>query len=104
MSQENDILPDLHDAILISIELQWEKNTAVLCFEPVESEDTAGSRILLKSSGVRLFSYQHRQPWGKSIYVNEARLRVDPATGMSRFQLEMQSGDLIELEAEVVEF
>lgn len=104
MTQEKSTIPDLHDAILLSIELKWEENIAALYFEPVQSQNTGNNRVVVTSSGISLFSYQHRQPWGRSVYVNMLEITDSPTSEMKRFQLQMQSGDLIEFEAESILF
>jgi hypothetical protein len=104
MTKESRNIPDLHDAILLSVDLKWEENTAVLRFEPVQLDTVREERVVIRSSGVYIFSYQHRQPWGRSKHVNRVELRESPHSGFRQFQLEMQSGDLIEFEAETITF
>jgi hypothetical protein len=91
-SQEFSSLP-LHDALLKSVEIDWEKKTCrieVAAF--VEANAWATPHQLL-FSGVTSLSVPHEEPWGPSSSVNAT------SQDNNRFQIEMQSGDIIEVAA-----
>jgi hypothetical protein len=91
-------LSDLHDAMLESLDLDWNSallqlslRTGILGFE----------EILIQASGTTDLSCPRQMPWGPSNSVNSASLETLP-TGI-KLTIEMQSGDLIEVSCESVE-
>jgi len=93
-------LNDLHDASLRSVAVDVDASTAVLVFEPVSGVDKP-EQVRLIAHGWRTLSLPKREPWGHSAvwYVNEARGPWTLASGLKRVEIEMQSGDILEIEA-----
>ena len=84
---------DLHDATLEDVVLEWEAKTATLRFV------TAAGRASLVARGLRSFVMALEEPWGPSVSVNSVSGPVAASEGVSRWVIEMQSGDLVELRA-----
>jgi hypothetical protein len=88
----------LHDATLVRLEFRWEDGcttvylrTGVPSFTEAQIVATGGWRI----------ECPRLHPWGPSISVNEIRGPMNlPDEQGSRLEIEMQSGDVIVLEAE----
>lgn len=83
----------LHDALLRSVDVDWQEKRCtfqVLAFAKPRSDGTAH---VLVFEGVTFLSMTRNEPWGPSSHVNCVS-SVGP-----RFRLEMQSGDIIELTA-----
>jgi hypothetical protein len=86
-------LPNLHDAVLERIELNWEAGEITIDLTRVP-----GGPLRLTGSGVLAFSVSRRQEWGPSIYINDAylgRIGEDQIV----LELEIQSGDTLSLTA-----
>jgi len=85
---------DLHDATLVSIEVDWATKTTIATFR------MHPSRIVhLVASDARCVLVPHDEPWGPSASVNEVR-QIGKATGGGEIEIEMQSGDVIRINAE----
>ena len=95
MSTPSDI-PNLHDAVLESIEVRWDAGEADISLTRVP-----GGPLLLKARGLRRFVLSHEQEWGPSIYVNHATVASDER-GRAVMEIEMQSGDTISVIADHV--
>lgn len=87
-----DALP-LHDAVLRSIEVDWEKKRCVLRLSAFVTPNREAAPHALAFEGVTLLTVPHDEPWGQSSFVNSA------CTVADGFRIEMQSGDVIELRA-----
>jgi hypothetical protein len=89
-------LPNLHDSILIDVNLEWKTAIARLTFEL--SYDTSKPEpppVVIQASGVTDMKCPRLLPWGPSIYVNAGTLsEIDNGQLIS---IEMQSGDLIQI-------
>ena len=85
---------DLHDAALENIAVSWGDTTATLRFLTQEGP------VCLVARGLRSLSVAMEEPWGPSVSVNELRGPEEAAGDVSRWVIEMQSGDLVELVAE----
>ena len=83
---------DLHDATLIALRVRWEDGT---CFADVQ-HGTLGSCVLTFSAGSHL-ALPRTQSWGRSVSINSFAM---PSNG--QYEIEMQSGDLIRIEAAAV--
>lgn len=92
-----DALP-LHDAVLRSVEVDWEKKRCVLHVSAFMASHRTSTAHALSFEGVRLLSIPHNEPWGPSSCVNS----VSASDG--DFRIEMQSGDVIELSAATFTF
>jgi hypothetical protein len=97
-------LDDLHDAILESVTIQSRAATVALTFLPIAYAG-APAAIRLVAHKWRLFSCPKRDPWGVSSEwrVNESRGPFQIEEGLTRIELEMQSGDTIEVQAQRIE-
>jgi hypothetical protein len=83
-----DTLP-LHDAILATIYVSWESARCDLRFRPVGLQ----SHVLV-FEGFTNIELPRRESWGPSASVNTVR---QAESGL--FELELQSGDTIRIEA-----
>jgi hypothetical protein len=90
--------PNLHDATLVSIEVDWASGQARCLFE-VWIDGPATLAILVE--GLRLARIPRDHPWGRSVSVN--RTSLSERDGLVELGIEMQSGDEILLRAETVE-
>ncbi len=82
----------LHDATLERLSLDWASGRAEVLLR------TATGNVILRASGVTNLVCPRLHPWGPSSSVNEARgLRA--GEGDSVLEIEMQSGDVIVIEA-----
>ncbi len=90
----------LHDATLLRLECHWEDgHTTVL----LRTGDTLSSETRIVATRARRIECPRLQPWGPSVSVNEVRGPVPlPHQQGSRLEIEMQSGDVIVLEAEEI--
>jgi hypothetical protein len=80
----------LHDTILQTVAVHWPSATCRVLFEPVG----VGQVQELAFAGVTELALPRQQPWGPSSLVNKV---LEPEPGC--FQLEMQSGDVIQVRA-----
>lgn len=78
-----------HDAKLDSIEINWQTRELCMLLSPVSQPPQA---LLFKN--VRRLLLPHEDPWGPSVLVNAVR-EVDGG-----LEIEMQSGDTIEIKAD----
>ncbi len=91
----NPNLPNLHDAILESIEVDWPDGTATLRFRPVDP----ASPVVLLFAGLAEIHVPHDEPWGPSISVNTIEYVDSGDPDDLGLRVEMQSGDCITLRA-----
>lgn len=82
-----DSLP-LHDAILREVCFAWEAGCCTLNVVTVEGEQQ------LVFTDVTGLNIPKEQPWGPSVSINAAR-----ECGLNRFEIELQSGDVLRLKA-----
>ncbi|MFT3706053.1 MAG: hypothetical protein QM817_00160 [Archangium sp.] len=87
---------ELHDATLESMELRWRSGEAVL---RIRTGDPAHPQCVVVASAVRRFVCDRQLPWGFSVSINEVRGPVAAGESASVLEVEMQSGDLIRIEA-----
>lgn len=80
---------DLHDATLIAVRFNWEDGTCVAHL----AHGTLGSCVLTFSA-VSHLTLPRKQSWGPSISINSLSV-----PGSGQYEIEMQSGDLIKIEA-----
>jgi hypothetical protein len=93
-------LPNLHDAILEGIEINWESATASLHLGLVGDPSP---KVVLLFTGVREVHVPRDQPWGPSVSVNTVERIDDGETNGVAMRLEMQSGDAIRIRAASLE-
>lgn len=88
----------MHDWTLTSLGLEWKSGVATLKFLNTES-----NTALLVAKGVVVFNVPRGQEWGRSVSVNELLGPIVLENGCQKLQIEMQSGDVIEIVAESFE-
>lgn len=89
----------LHDSVLLRTELLWSEG---ICRLHLQSFVVPGERAtphVLEFNGVTRLIVSRAEPWGPSEFVNAAR-----GSGKDGFEIEMQSGDLIEIIGSGFEF
>jgi hypothetical protein len=86
----------LHDATLESIELRWSSGEAVL---RIRTGDPTHPQRVVVASAVRRLACDRQMPWGFSVSINEVRGPAAAGDDASVLEIEMQSGDLIRIEA-----
>lgn len=88
-------LPELHDAVLASMTIRWEDGCTDLVVRPVSS---APQDVTLHLTGVTRIMCPRLAPWGFSRHINrvDGPIKLDEAT--QQLQIEMQSGDTIEID------
>jgi len=86
----------LHDATLESMELRWSSGEVVL---RIRTGAPTHPRREVVASAVRRLSCDRQMPWGFSVSINEVRGPVAAGDDASVLEIEMQSGDLIRIEA-----
>ncbi|WP_431256915.1 hypothetical protein ACQ86G_19755 [Roseateles chitinivorans] len=79
----------LHDATLLSIEVDYGTGRCELLMHPV-GED----RQILVFDGISALCLPRQAPWGRSSAINALR-QPDPQA----FEIELQSGDVLRIEA-----
>jgi hypothetical protein len=90
---------DLHDAVLEEISVTWEE-LARVTFKMLPNEAYIKPRqiILLEGEGLRSLVCPQKNPWGPSDLVNS--ISEEGGGDYKRLDIEMQSGDVIRVEAE----
>jgi hypothetical protein len=91
-------LPNLHDAQLFSMEVNWTEK--ILRFRLKHGWPSVRSELVL--SGLRKLSMTTLDEWGPSVYV--LGIKTAPHGADLHFLIEMQSGDVIEAVAVSFEF
>lgn len=84
----------LHDAMLSSIHVSYEAERCDLVLRVV-----GGGLYDLVFEGFRSLDFPRREPWGRSCSVNAVR-----QIAAQSYELELQSGDLLRVEAELWAF
>ena len=84
-------LPNLHDAILGIVQVDWQAATASFRFLPVEP----AAEVILVASGLRDLHIPRIEPWGPSVSVNVAEYVETDRLDEVGLRVEMQSGDEI---------
>jgi hypothetical protein len=93
--------PNMHDAILESIEIEWESGTTSLRLGLVGSPPP---KLVLVFSDVREIHVPREQPWGPSVSVNTVEHTEDDGdSNCVTMRLKMQSGDEIKIRAASLE-
>lgn len=100
MQPDPSELARLHDAILRAVRLDWGTGRADL---ELIAALTAGqsSLVRVQATEVTLLRCPRQAPWGWSASVNEARI-ISTNDGRMRLEVEVQSGDVIEIEAKAL--
>ncbi|HEY1503303.1 MAG TPA: hypothetical protein VGF92_03330 [Stellaceae bacterium] len=90
---------NMHDWTLLSILFEWKAGRVVLSF----STHKAGVVELIAERVFELHVPQAND-WGPSTHVNNVKGPLQGAAGRARLEIEMQSGDIIIIEATTFEF
>jgi hypothetical protein len=85
---------DLHDATLVAVHVSWADGT---CIADIQ-HGTLG-HCVLTFSAVSHLTLPRKQNWGRSVSINSFSV---PSSG--QYQIQMQSGDLVRIEAEDMNF
>lgn len=103
MTEQNKMAwTDLHDALLGAISISWEAGEIEISLTANKVYVKRGGKIIIRAKGFSLFVCPHNYPWGRSAFVNAIREHVITEPDRKRLEIEMQSGDVIELEADEV--
>ena len=90
-------LPNLHDAVLQRVVVDWPPGTAA-----VECATAADERTVLVIRGLRQVRVDQREPWGASDSINTVYVD-EPGGSEVALYIEVQSGDDILIVGEAVE-
>jgi hypothetical protein len=83
----------LHDATLLTVTYEWAESGVV-----IKLRSGHDGIVSVMGAGVTLLELPHRNPWGRSVSVNEVRGPSPLADGRERLEIEMQSGDTLLIE------
>ncbi|WP_437753688.1 hypothetical protein [Sorangium sp. So ce1389] len=86
----------LHDATLETIELRWESGEVRL---RIRTGDPEQPQLVVVASSVHRMECARQLPWGFSVSINEVRGPSPIDGGGACVEVEMQSGDVIRIEA-----
>lgn len=89
---------NLHDAVLSELRSDWRERTCDIFVAVFLDPGKPDISCVIRAHGVRSVLVPHHAPWGDSVFINAQRWTPD-----RRCLIEMQSGDVIELDAEHVE-
>jgi hypothetical protein len=79
----------LHDATLVAVHVVWADGTCIMTVRHSQLSD-----CILAFTGVSSLTLPRTQAWGPSQSINSASER-----NTGQFEIEMQSGDLIKIDA-----
>ena len=85
--------PNMHDWTLLAADYDWPSARATMRFR------TAGGTTTLVASEVADLHIPQRRSWGPSVSVNSADLIAGTGERDHTLRIEMQSGDVITVEA-----
>lgn len=88
--------PDLHDATLETLELRWASGELVL---RIRTGDPSHPRREIVATSLSHLDCSRQMPWGPSQSINDARGPTPSGPDVSVLELEMQTGDVIRIEA-----
>jgi len=89
----------LHDATLVAVTTEWASGETLV---RVRLSEEAARGAEVRVTGTTLLRCPREQPWGHSVSINEARL-LSLQGGRKRLEIEVQSGDVIEIEGSALE-
>jgi hypothetical protein len=89
----------MHDARLVALASTWDQRASDVSIRFVL---VGGSHAELRVGQLRSLWLQRNEPWGPSVFVND--VRVFDSDASVRVAIEMQSGDLLELEGSSIEW
>ncbi len=88
----------MHDWTLNSILVNWEKGIATISVKNMSSSDLA---IIV--TGLRVLKLPRLEEWGPSVSINEVSGPNLSVEGNEFLKIEMQSGDIIEIEGSKID-
>ncbi|APE02189.1 hypothetical protein BM526_10230 [Alteromonas mediterranea] len=83
----------LHDGLVKTISINWPGKSAEIFLDCFLMPKQSAQPCLLTFSGISLINVPMVAPWGESNSINVARIQNNI------FQIELQSGDTLQLEA-----
>ena len=84
----------LHDAVLRTVQVDWAARSCVLTLDTSEADNCQ-----LIFNGITELAIPRHEPWGPSVSINSLACR-----GPTRFTIEMQSGDVLGIDAAIWQF
>ena len=87
----------MHDWTLVSILVDWIKGIVTITFKNYES-----NQVKLTADGLINLHIPKHEEWGESVSINEFIGPILLSDGNYHLELEIQSGDRIELEAKSI--
>jgi hypothetical protein len=89
-------LPNLHDSIFIDVKMDWETAIVQMRFQlPQETGEPDLPFVVIEAVEVTDLKCPRQLPWGPSIFVNSASLKMLPIGKL--LTIEIQSGDVLEV-------
>ncbi len=88
----------LHDAILKTINVDWENRSLVITLHAFTVKGSDALPHVLKFENASSIEVPHDSPWGASVFINRVLLMGNSC------EIEMQSGDVIKITAENYSF
>jgi len=84
----------MHDWTLVSIQFEWKEGRVALSLRNTKSET-----VSVIADGVADLMIPRRNEWGSSVSVNCVSGPIDHPGGLQKLDIEMQSGDVIQIVA-----
>ena len=81
----------MHDWSLLSVAVGWKTGEIEIGLS------APGGPTSIRAEGLQDLRIPRAYPWGPSISINEVRGPTAQPDGLARVEIEMQSGDLIEI-------
>lgn len=89
----------LHDAVLREVVVDWAARKCCMRVYAFVKQDESAVPCTLIWGGVKHVDIPIRMPWGPSVHINSQRL-----TASELYSIEVQSGDMIVIEASSATF
>jgi hypothetical protein len=89
----------MHDWTLLSILYEWKAARVTLSLRTEGPE-----QLLIVADGVSHLHIPQTKPWGPSVSVNKLHELPASSDKGRKLEIEMQSGDVIQIEAEIFNF
>ena len=83
----------LHDGLVKTISISWSGKSAEIFLDCFLMPNQSAQPCILTFSGISSVNVPMTTPWGESSSINTARVQKNT------FQIELQSGDTLQLEA-----
>ena len=87
----------LHDATLLSLSVNWKRRSAEIRLITPTSPSLSRR---YRRPGLTHFDVPRLTPWGESASINTAVVQSSQGAKTKRLSVEMQSGDVIEVDAD----